>query len=544
MILLLWALSAAGGAAYVLPRHVRPAHSLAASSIGGAAGTSEWPEPQVGDIVAFAGEWPGDSLVGQIEVLRRSSVPRTRWVADVVPLQDQAQQLWRVPSYTRAKQKRNAVDVSELVPLAAEYVQDSDAWRIARESGEAPTKELSGSAVGLVKRADGYAELADDFKPLTAPIDVDKARRALRNYNSLKDRLLRDSGIAAAVGTVGAFAVGGVDDAGAFAVGAGAAVAYVALLSRAADKAGQSKDAISSARFAPLVLAFAVLGAYHCVADAVRPQMLSLIPKDEFLAALAGVLSYRIPLVYREVVEGVTTDEVLQILPGSVGAGARLRQEKDKPAAYMPDEEIVYTAAQTVLVVSGPAGAGKTTLVNRLLAEDPGRFAAPAWFAPKTLGIDPLEVGAVDSEYAVVHEADTDILNKRPAQALLRSELIDRADGRTAVVDADVDTARQLAQLDGARLVGVWVSHDNLDALEDRLTMLESEKALVVDGLGPGKVTAILVNERVRLRLSTVIDDLDFGIRTPMFDFTIINSASVDDAYAKIKRASKFVFDE
>ena len=57
------------------------------AAVDGEADDLALPEPRVGDVVAYAGDWPGESVVGQI----RSLQPRGGdWLADVVLLEDQA----------------------------------------------------------------------------------------------------------------------------------------------------------------------------------------------------------------------------------------------------------------------------------------------------------------------------------------------------------------------------------------------------------------------------------------------------------------------
>ena len=54
---------------------------------------------------------------------------------------------------------------------------------------------------------------------------------------------------------------------------------------------------------------------------------------------------------------------------------------------------------------------------------------------------------------------------------------------------------------------------------------------------------AAAVAATVKARLATVVDDIDFGVRSPMFEFTIITSALDEDAaYAKLQRAAGYVF--
>ena len=130
----------------------------------------------MGDVVAFAGDWPGESSVGQI----RSLQPRAgAWLADVVPLEDQAGDVWRLPSAARARKKRTPVDVRDLVPLESEKASEDDSFVLTRLGKPAPgVRPLAGVADGLAARAEGYKPLPPDFRPKGGGPKVDYAAEA------------------------------------------------------------------------------------------------------------------------------------------------------------------------------------------------------------------------------------------------------------------------------------------------------------------------------------------------------------------------------
>ena len=84
-------------------------------------------------------------------------------------------------------------------------------------------------------------------------------------------------------------------------------------------------------------------------------------------------------------------------------------------------------------------------------------------------------------------------------------------------------------------------------ALPDRMSMPTRESdSCPADranaGVAPDDLAAA-VAATVKARLATVVDDIDFGVRSPMFEFTIITSALDEDAaYAKLQRAAGYVF--
>lgn len=175
------------------------------------------------------------------------------------------------------------------------------------------------------------------------------------------------------------------------ALGALASVGYVVLLEKTADDvASGNRDILTKlkgdARFAMPVLLIATVALKNYIANPDAVKMLNLIPKDDFATAMLGfVAPSRLPLLYREVRASLKGDELLDMLPGSVGQGRQiLRSMRDSGESEADSEETSAPSLTRIVVVSGPSCLGKTTLVNKIIAED-SRLAKPAWCTTRPL---------------------------------------------------------------------------------------------------------------------------------------------------------------
>ena len=175
------------------------------------------------------------------------------------------------------------------------------------------------------------------------------------------------------------------------ALGAVASVGYVVLLEKTADDVASGKRDIltklkGDARFAMPVLLIATIALKNYITNPDAVKLLNLIPKDDFATAMLGfVAPSRLPLLYREIRSSLKGEELLDMLPGSVGQGRQiLRSMRDSGAVAAESEETIAPSLTRIIVVSGPSCLGKTTLVNKIIAED-DRLAKPAWCTTRPL---------------------------------------------------------------------------------------------------------------------------------------------------------------
>ena len=186
----------------------------------------------------------------------------------------------------------------------------------------------------------------------------------------------------------------------------------------------------------------------------------------------------------------------------------------------------------TVLLVSGPESTGKTTLVNRLLEED-SRFVRPIMVDRMVDGVKFEQKEArdeflkIDGRFGLAKEGILEAAEKA-------MEGGDPAEQKVVVVDADADTAKKLVQISGARVVGVWIGLDDLEKFESRLKSKISSGAVKI----PDDETEDSV---LRAKVRQVVKDIEFGVVSGVFEFTILNE-DIDDSVQQLKEAANYCF--
>jgi hypothetical protein len=102
------------------------------------------------------------------------------------------------------------------------------------------------------------------------------------------------------------------------------------------------------------------------------------------------------------------------------------------------------------------------------------------------------------------------------------------------VVDADVDLAKRLTKVSGARLIGVWVGLDSTEKFETRLRQqLESGEIEI-----PTDETEESV---IRAKIREVVKDIEYGIVSGIFEFTILND-NPEESIKELKAAAEYCF--
>jgi len=102
------------------------------------------------------------------------------------------------------------------------------------------------------------------------------------------------------------------------------------------------------------------------------------------------------------------------------------------------------------------------------------------------------------------------------------------------VIDANVELARKLAKVSGLRLIGVWVGLNSVDEFEKRLGAQFDSGELSI----PEDETRESV---IRARIREIVSEIEFGISSGIFEFTILNE-NEDESLKQLREASSYCF--
>lgn len=481
------------------------------------------PEPKVGDIVRYydldGGNTQGEELVGKITWIQSST---SNWIAEITALEDVGDGYYtEYPS--RKKRKSKYYNLKDVSPLIASYVRTEDAFKIPLDKMGRPSPSF-----------ESY-DLDNYQGPMSAVVNEDVVEEDLKIYGQLKGKLLKDAAIAGLIGTIIAQLVKGTDDALIYFAGAIAGIGYLFFLSIKTDTMGGPNakygSNVSNLRFAlPLLVLVGVSVMNLGSGDTSSFGMFQSVTAEQFGAAMLGFLTYRIPLFISQL-GPLVTDSAGLVLPGSAGMALQMAQEGGKNGSKtnpLTDENLT-----TVLLVSGPQGAGKSELVQRLIEESEGKLVSPNRVDIINEPIlyeqllDKNEVLEVDptGRYAMTKEGILSAARK-PQEGEEKDQVV--------VVDADVNLCKKLVTLGGTRLVGVWIGLDQVEKFESNL-----EKELENGGITiPENETKESV---LRAKRREIVKDIEYGVVSGIFEFTVLND-DIEKSMMQLKTAADYCF--
>lgn len=477
------------------------------------------------------GRADGLVLVGKISFIQKQlgkSPDQDIWLVELTELENVGDGYYAEYSSRQRARKKSLRPLEDVAPIAASFVRSENAFKIPRTANEQP------AVLAEQYDIEGYQG------PFSGDNAIDKSVIETDGelYNALKGELLRNAALAGVVGTLITNLVKGSQDAAIYAAGALAGVGYLFFLSIKTDTVGSQDQKIgsnvSNLRFVLPVLVVTGVALYNKSLGDANPTALSnnpfeTITPEQYAAAVIGFLTYRIPLIVGQIKNALTdgsnsdSDNDELTLPGSAGLALKALTKKDSSTTSALDATTI-----PVLLVSGPQAAGRTLLVRQLIDEGNGKFVEPKRVDAVSNGATFERLQARDEFLQVDSTGRYGVTKDGILTAGTAGESV-------VVVDADVELAKKLTKVSGARLIGVWVGLDSTEKFESRLKEeIES---------GEIEIPADETEESViRAKIREVVKDIEYGIVSGIFEFTILND-NPEESIKELKAAANYCFD-
>ena len=532
-------------------------------SVGDSGGTNEnkaarnsdtLPRPKVGDIVAYR---TGDTSttasmnidVGQISFIQKVIQPdNDRWICDVVKFEDVGGGYYAEPPSRKRRSSTTILSLEELVQVpGASFVRTEDAFKIPRGIDKRPSLAAGGYDCQL--------------GPIVAVVDATTVEEDMTAYRDLRSKILKDTATTGAIGTALVFLLRGLDggiersilDAAWYSLGVLSSLGYLFLLGLKTDTLGgegaRFGSVASNLRFATPILAMIVvalgnsiggpsslpgvgafLGGYELDIDG---GLFNVVSVEQFSAVIIGFLTYRAPLFINQIVfpevSRAKGEGGGMTVPGSAGVVMDLMKSSndiDKDGMGISEDDVT-----TILLVSGPRGVGKTTLIQQFLEESNRKiFGDNIFVTPERVDSvrDPMTFERYESrgEFLQVDPTGRYGLTIGGIRKVDQSSSSSGKGRNAVIIDADINLSRSIvaaAPTDGSiRVVGVWVGVSNLDTYRERVRrQVEDGSIELVDN---EDVEDLLVS-----RSREAIADIDYGVSSGIFEFTILNDDAEDN---------------
>ena len=512
--------------------------SSAASTTATTAMSRPMLTPKIGDLVRYydldGGDRRGQELVGKITFLTK--VPLT-YLAEITQLEDLGEGYFAEFSSTKRMSKKKDRDIALVSPLTSSFVRSEQAFKVPFDA-----------VTGRVKVRQEQYDLDGWEGPKALPINQDIVQADEVLYAQLKSKLLKDTAIAGLAGSVLVNILKGSEDAVIYFAGAAASLVYLFLLSVKTDTLASPNrklgNNVSNLRFIMPVLVIVGVALYNQSLGDANPLVDATNPMDrvtaeQFGAAVLGFLTYRIPLFLGQIQDALKGETASTILPGSAGIALQLAakgKSADVPtvSATIPNDFI------PVLLVSGPQATGRDELVAQLLLEDE-RLVSPLFVDRLSDGVT-FERLAGRNEFLQLDEEERFGLTKdgilQAAEAASRQSVQGESGSLTnkvVVVNADVTLAKKLSSsLGGARLIGVWVGLGSVQEFEERIET-QIDQGLLPVGEDDTRETV------VRGRIKEIVKEIDYGLSSGIFEFTILNK-DMATSLRELKEAAEYCF--
>jgi hypothetical protein len=485
--------------------------------------------PSVGDIVRFydldGGKIDGQVLVGRISYIQKNlGNEGSGWLVEIAELDDVGSGFYADYPMQKRSRKRTMRDLADVSPIAASFVRTEDAFKV-------PIDSKTGKPI---VRAVSY-DIEDYPGPFSGAnvINQDIVQSDGEVYGALKSKLLRYSAIVGLACAVIVDLVKGSEDAVIYFVGVLASLLYLFFLTvktdTVASQGARLGSNVANLRFVAPLLVLVGVAFYNKSLGDENPVLgqgpFDTVTTEQFASAILGFLTYRIPLFFTQIQDAFKDDQGEMILPGSAGVAIQLaKKDSEKENAALTSDSLV-----PVLLVSGPQATGRSELVKRLVEEGNGQFVLPKM-------VDKVKEPLI---FERLEKRDEFLSYDKSARfGLTKEGIFETARGcgpdSVVVVDATTELAKRLTSLAGLRLIGVWIGYDKVEDFESNIAKQIDSGLIPI----PEDETRESV---IRARIRDIVQEIEFGISSGIFEFTIINEDE-DASLKQLREAASYCF--
>ncbi|CAJ1954226.1 unnamed protein product [Cylindrotheca closterium] len=512
--------------------------------------------PQVGDLVRYydldGGDQKGQELVGKISYIvpvlskknsgadgnsssqsknnnNNNNENNKEFLVDLTQLEDTGDGYYAEFSSQKRMGKKANRNLKFVSPIVASYVRAEQAYKVPlTNDGQ------------LRVRQETYD--LDDYEGPIFKVDQGVVAQDGLVYGTLKFNLLKNAAIAGLAGSIVVNIIKGPEDGAIYLAGAVASVGYLFFLSVKTDTIFSDDAKIGSGvanlRFLmPILLLVGVALYNQSQGEYAGTTTFDTVTPEQFGCAVLGFLTYRVPLFLGQVQDALKEEvDAGGLLPGSAGIAMQL-MKGDAAATTASGATLIANQDQLlpVLLVSGPQFTGRKELVQKLLESD-DRLVSPRLVDRQQDGVT-FERLEDRGGFLQVDPSGRYGLTKEAILEASQQPMSDTGGSgcdKVVVVDADVGLARQMQNLSGTRLVGVWVGLKTVAEFEEQLEAGLEAGTIVIPEDEPKE-------SFMRGKVKEIVQEIDFGLGSGIFEFTILNDGS-EKSLEELKDAAEYCF--
>ena len=500
------------------------------------------------------------------------------------------------PNYTTRKSKTILRDLYDNVsPVACVFVNSESAYKVSIDK---VTKQP------LVRQEqydlEGYEgpfvtnlPYSSNIRPINTNVVLDDALR----YDQLKLELLRNTALFGIVGSIATYLVtttttasssdnNGIEYALIYLSGVMANILYLFFLSMKTDTMATTSTnnkfgkIITNLRFVTPVIPLVGVSIYNEIfPHEFQLSTFKLVSTQQFFAVTLGFLSYRVPLFFTQIQEALndnkdmpssssvsvsstyqsidTTSPTLTtsttlgtVTPGKVSLVSTIDAPTSTSSVATTTDKTLSTLKPlfpikfnantkkneffTIFLISGPSATGRSELVRRFVQESDGKFVLPNYIDRYN---NATQFEYIDQRNGFIYKSNEDRYGLTRESLVQDVQKLDPTKS-VMILDTNVDFAIQLSNMGGGvRLVAVWVTLGSIKAFEERIGQQYDQQMKRISDTMPdeGRSTEI------RARTMKVVQEIEMGISSGIFEFTIINDND-EQSLKELRDASKYCF--